>query len=148
MSYIRIWVHTVFSTKYRNALLSKDIRQELFKHIRVNSIAKGIHIKAVSGHVDHVHCLLSLGSMQTIADVMQLIKGESSFWVNRQGICRYRFTWQDDYYAVSVSESHEKRVMAYIENQERHHASKTWEEEEHEFVTKYGFQKVSDKSEL
>jgi REP element-mobilizing transposase RayT len=86
MSYVRIWIHLVFSTKYRNALLSKDIRQDVFEHIRLHGAAKGIFVKAIGGHVDHVHCLLSIGNMQTIADVAQLIKGESSFWINKCGM--------------------------------------------------------------
>jgi putative transposase len=137
-----MWIHLVFATKHRNALVSEDIRQELFEHIRTNGAAKGIYMKAVGGYVEHVHCLLSLGCMQTMADVAQLIKGESSFWINKYGTCSYRFSWQDDYYAVSVSQSHVARVTSYIENQERHHASKTWEEEEKELITKYGFQKI------
>jgi putative transposase len=140
MSYTKIWIHPVFSSKYRNALLSKDIRTELFDHIRLNAAAKGIFVKATGGHVDHVHCLISLRRMQTIADVAQLIKGESSFRINKQGMCTYRFAGQDDYYAVSVSESQVKRVTTYIANQERRHALKTWEEEEQELIGKYGFQ--------
>jgi putative transposase len=112
----------------------------MFEHIRVNGAAKGIYLKAIGGYVEHVHCLLSLGSMQTMAEVAQLLKGESSFWVNKYGTCSYRFTWQDDYYAVSVGESQLPRVIAYIENQERHHAKQTWEEEEQKFIDKYGFQ--------
>jgi putative transposase len=137
-----MWVHLVFATKYRRAFLSGGIRQELFGHIRVNAAAKGVYIKAIGGYVEHAHCLLSLGCMHTMADVAKLIKGESSFWVNRNVTRHYRFTWQDDYYAVSVSESHLERVISYIENQEQHHAVKTWEEEEQEFITRYGFQKI------
>jgi putative transposase len=144
MSYIRIWVHLVFATKYRQALISSDVRKDLFEHIRINAAAKGVYLKAIDGYVEHVHCLVSLGSMQTMADVVKLIKGESSFWVNRNVTHRYRFTWQDDYYAVSVSESHLEKVITYIKNQEKHHAAKTWEEEEQEFITKYGFKKHSD----
>jgi putative transposase len=145
MSYVKILIHLVFATKYRNAFLSKDIREEVFEHIRIHSAAKGIFVKAIGGYVDHVHCLLSLGSMQTMADVAQLIKGESSFWINKNRICSYRFTWQDDYYAVSVGESQLPRVIAYIGNQERHHAKQTWEEEEQKFIDKYGFKKITDK---
>jgi putative transposase len=135
-------VHLVFATKYRKAFLTSEVRAEVFEHIRIHSASKGIFLKAIGGYVDHVHCLLSLGSMQTIADVAQLIKGESSFWINKNRICKSRFTWQNDYFAVSVSESHVKRVMTYIENQERHHAKQTWEKEANEFINKYGFQLI------
>ena len=148
MSYVKVWIHLVFTTKNRNDLLTGDIRPEVFEHIRIHGAAKGIFLKAIGGYVEHVHCLLSLGRTQTVADVAQLIKGESSFWINKHRFCRSRFSWQDDYYAVSVSESLVKRVTAYIDNQERHHADKTWEDEENELMDKYGFQRVEGLTEV
>lgn len=70
---------------------------------------------------------------------MQLIKGESSFWINRQGLCKEKFEWQDEYFAVSVSQSMLNRVRNYIKNQEEHHKHKTFKEEYQEFMNKYGF---------
>jgi hypothetical protein len=86
-----------------------------------------------------------LGKTQTISETVQLIKGESAFWVNRNRLCPYSFAWQDDYFAVSVSESHVKKVTEYIENQEKHHANKTYAQEAEEFISKYGFQLIKDK---
>ena len=45
--------------------------------------------------------------------------------------------WQDDYFAVSVSESVVPRVIAYIKNQEQHHTGKTFREEYLEFLKLY-----------
>jgi REP element-mobilizing transposase RayT len=68
---------------------------------------------------------------------MQLIKGESSFWINKNRITSTKFEWADEYFAVSVSESHVKRVRGYINNQEIHHRKMTWEEEYTKFIEKY-----------
>jgi putative transposase len=101
---------------------------------------KGIHVDFVNGHVDHVHCLISLNKDQTISKVMQLLKGESSFWINKNNLCREYFEWQDEYFAVSVSESGVNKVREYIKNQEAHHSKKTFQQEYDEFMEKYGFE--------
>jgi REP element-mobilizing transposase RayT len=60
---------------------------------------------------------------------MQLIKGESSFWINQQGLTKEKFQWQTEYFAVSVSESILEKVRNYIRNQESHHSKKSFQEE-------------------
>lgn len=93
---------------------------------------------------DHIHILLSLGNDQTISKVAQLIKGESSFWINRNKLTIGKFEWQDDYIAVSVSESIVDKVKEYINNQEEHHKKKTFSEEYEDFIKKYGFNIVNN----
>lgn len=139
MSFVKIWVHLVFSTKNREPLLTKDIRPTVHQHIMENCKKKDIFLQAINGYTEHLHCLISLGKSQNIAEIAQLIKGESSFWINRNKICKSKFTWQDDYFAVSVSESQVKTVTAYINNQEEHHSKKSFAEEVNEFMKKYGF---------
>jgi REP element-mobilizing transposase RayT len=113
-------------------------------HIRENAKEKGIYIDLINGHIDHLHCLVSLGADQTIQKIMQLIKGESSFWINHHVLIQEKFEWQEEYFAVSVSESQLKRVRNYILNQETHHQIMTFQEEYDEFILKYGFQRFVD----
>jgi REP element-mobilizing transposase RayT len=75
---------------------------------------------------------------------MQLVKGESSFWINKHQLTEEKFEWQDEYYGVSVSESILPKVRKYIENQEQHHRKKSFEEEYEDFILKHGFQKFND----
>lgn len=70
---------------------------------------------------------------------MQLVKGESSYWFNKQKLCNLKLVWQKEYFAVSVGESQMKAVKNYILNQETHHKKKTWEDEYNEFIRNYGF---------
>jgi putative transposase len=135
----------VFSTKNRAAFLTKDIRHSLHQHIIVNCKEKNIFLQAINGYTEHLHCLISLGKDQSIATVTQLIKGESSLWVNKNRLIAEKFSWQDDYYAVSVSESQLEKVVTYIKNQEIHHAYKPFSEEVEDFITKYGFSVIKDK---
>lgn len=139
MPYIKIWVHLVWATKNREPLLTQSIRQNVFTHIKENALKKGIHVDYVNGHIDHVHVLASLSSEQTISKIIQLMKGESSFWINQNNLTKSKFEWQDEYFAVSVSESNVHILRAYIMNQEIHHSKKTFQQEYHEFMERYGF---------
>ncbi len=121
MSYVRIWVHVVFSTLNHEQCFTSEIRNRLFTHIRENCLAKDIYLDRIGGWSDHLHLLLSLGREQNIAKVMMLIKGESAHWLNKQQLIRGKFRWQDDYFAISVSESLVGKVRGYIDRQEEHH---------------------------
>jgi len=140
MSYTKIWVHCVWTTKYREPLLIKNVREKMFTHIKENAANKGIYIDIVNGYTDHVHCLISLKRKQNIADCLQLIKGESSFWINNNKLLNKKFKWQDDYFAVSVSQSQVDQLRDYISNQEKHHQKKSFDDEYKEFMNKYGFE--------
>ena len=142
MPFIRIWLHCVWGTKNRIAYLNHTNKKIIIDHIRENVKQKGVYIDFINGGKDHIHCIISLNQDQTISKVMQLIKGESSFWINKDKMMKTRFEWADEYFAVSISESHLDEVREYIRNQEEHHRKKTWEEEYNEFITKYGFQKM------
>lgn len=143
MSWARIWVHLVFSTKNRETFLqTKEQRFRVFQHIKQNAEQKGIWLDCVNGYSDHAHCLVSLAREQTISKLAQLIKGEVSLWINRHHLTEQHFTWQDDYWAVGVSESHVKAVRNYIHNQEEHHRTKSFSEEIDEFMQKYGWELI------
>lgn len=144
MAYVRIWVHLVFATKNREPLLHSKLRHNLQKHVIENCIEKDIFLKSINGFTDHLHCLISLGKEQSISKISQLIKGESSFWINQNKFIQEKFSWQDDYFAVSVSESQIGKVDDYIKNQEIHHSKKTFDDEAKEFMTKYGWVTIQD----
>lgn len=137
MSWVRVHFHLVFTTKNRTPFLnSKQLRKVVFQHIKKNADDKDIHLDCVNGYMEHAHCLISLGRKQCIGDIAQLIKGESSFWINQNKLISDKFIWQDDYWAVGVSESHLQAVRNYIHNQEEHHSKKSFEKEINEFMEK------------
>ena len=140
MSWVRIWVHLVFSTKNAYpSMNSSDLRKTIFKHIKENAKEKGNWIDCVNGFSDHAHCLISLNKDMSISKTVQLIKGESSNWINKNNLIKHKFKWQDDYWAVSVSESHITKVRKYIYNQEEHHRVKPFREEVELFMKRYGW---------
>jgi len=140
MSWVRVYIHMVFSTKNRAPLLnSSDLRKQVFQHIKENAAEKGIWLDCVNGYQDHAHCLISIGREQSISKVAQLIKGESSYWINKNNLTIQKFYWQDDYWAVGVSEGALKSVRKYIHNQEVHHSKKSFNTEIKIFMEEHGW---------
>jgi len=139
MSYTKIWIHSIWSTKNRIPSLKNGIRDIVFTHIKENALEKDIYIDCINGYEEHVHCLICLKREQSIADCLQLIKGESSYWINKNKLIDQKFEWQDDYFAVSVSESQIQVLRNYVKNQYEHHKKKSFTEEYDEFIKNYGF---------
>jgi REP element-mobilizing transposase RayT len=139
MPFTKIWIHLIWSTKNRDKLIDKELKQKLLQHIKENARLKNIFIDTLNCVQDHIHLLISLGREQTISKIVMLIKGESSNWVNKNKLTKGKFEWQDEYIAVSVSESQVDRIRKYIKNQEEHHRLKSFEEEYSLFLEKYHF---------
>ena len=115
-----------------------DLRDRICQHIAENASSKNISVDCINGSADHLHTLIYLGSDQTIAKIAQLLKGESSHWVNKENLSQSKFEWQDDYYAESVSWARVHNLTEYIANQEQHHRTKTFAEELHGFFEECG----------
>lgn len=140
MSFIKVYVHYIWSTKNREPLLSADIRLKVFNHIRENARNKNIFIDFINGYSDHVHCLISLNDDLSIGKIAQLIKGESSHWINQNKLIKQKFEWQDEYMALAVGEDRIEIVRNYIANQEEHHKKSTFQKEHEKFIKRYGFE--------
>ena|SRR5260221_10556497 len=140
MPFTKILVHAVWATKDRKPLMGFENKSILCEHIRQYAPPKNIHhVLNVNGWHEHIHCFISMSADQNIATIMNLLKGESSFWANKNLKWSEKFGWQDEYFAVSVSQSHFEAVNSYISNQEDHHRKKTFEEEYDEFIRNYDF---------
>lgn len=127
-SYSQIYIHAVWAVKNRESLLIKQIRFALFKHIFKRIKQEGI-IVAFGGVEDHVHCLFILPTSKTVADIIKIIKGESSSWLNGSALIDGVFKWQTGYSAFSVSPQRVEKIKQYIFNQEQHHQTVSYDEE-------------------
>lgn len=141
MAFVKIFVHLVWRTKNGDKILNKDFRLLLFDHILENAKKKEIYLIEIGGHIDHVHCLIGLGAEQSVSKVTMLLKGESAFWANKNSMLRTKLQWAEEYYAGSVGEDSLARVRRYIQNQEEHHATRTFTDEYDDFIKEY---KVND----
>jgi REP element-mobilizing transposase RayT len=140
MPYVKVMIHAVWGTKNRVHYLTPDLRSQVIQHIKENARIKKIYIDEINGYSEHLHCLFGLNADMSIAKAMQLIKGESAYWINKNGIIKSKFEWADEYFAASVSESVLDKVRTYIKNQEEHHKVITFTQEYNQFITKYKFQ--------
>ena len=118
-SYVSNHVHIVFSTKNRLKSIPPDLQPKLWGYLA--GIAKSYHMHAVAigGTEDHIHALINLGPVHGIAKAVQVLKANSSRWMNEHR--RARFEWQEGYFACSVSRSQVVGVVRYIANQKEHH---------------------------
>jgi len=144
MSYIRIWIHCVWTTNKRIPYLGDEIRDRVIFHIRENAESKGIYIDHINGYSEHLHALISLGGSQTVSEIMHRIKGESSFWINRNKLTRLKFGWQDDFYAVSLGMPQLDNLREYIRKQSQHHKVVRFQDELDLLITEYKLQRMRD----
>jgi len=144
MSYVRIWVHCVWTTYRRIPFMRGEIRDEVIHHIRTNARQKGIYIDHVNGYYEHLHALISMGGQQNISDIMHKIKGESSYWINKNKLTKTKFAWQDDFWAVSIGIPQLKIIRNYIRGQFQHHDKITVQEELDLLQEEYNLQKILD----
>ena len=117
-------LHVVFSTKNRMPLIRN--LAGLLKNLRGIARNKNMDMLAAGGTNNHVHLLLRLPPVRGLSEAIRDLKANSSRYM---GETSTRFAWQDGYAAISASPSQVSAVRAYIEDQERHHAKRTFEQE-------------------
>ena len=144
MSSIKILVHCVWTTKNRIPFLRDQIRENVISHIRENAKQKNIFLDHINGYYEHLHALISMGGKQNISEIMQKIKGESSFWINKNKLTRLKFQWQDDFYAVSVGMDQLEILREYIRNQVSHHQIVSIEDEINKLIEEYKLERIRD----
>ena len=139
-SYHKIWLIIFWATKDRQQLMKKELRAKLFSHIKAYAGENDIHLDTINGVADHLHCLVGLNPALSPARVVNLLKGESSNWINKNNFLSIKFAWQDGYSVFSVSATQVPKVREYIREQEQHHIRLTYQEEVERFLTAYAIQ--------
>lgn len=143
-SYSRCWLHLIWTTLDCEPMLTKPATLKASRFLTRYALEKGIYMKVNCFNADHVHSLVDLPTSKSIEDVMHLLKGSSSHWINEQGLLSGKFSWGRGYGAFSVSHSQINRVVAYIAGQEAHHRKQTFSQELAVFVRKYGLEWRND----
>ena len=137
-TYHQMHIHAVFAVKYREAVIKKEWKHDLFAVIGnlINETdCKNI---IVNGVEDHVHCFFGLLPRLPVSDVMQSAKAKSSKWINESGLLKHRFEWQVGFGSFSYSSSHIDKVFRYIQNQEAHHKKQSFRDEYINMLKKFG----------
>lgn len=131
------YIHIIFSTKYRQHLITPQIEEELYKYLGGTCKALGCNPVQVGGYTDHVHILCLLSKKIALMKLLEEVKSSSSKWIKTNGKEFLNFYWQDGYGAFSVGATQVEIVKQYILNQEEHHSKKTFQDEYRAFLKKY-----------
>lgn len=124
-----LFIHVIWTTAGRVAVLKKPVRTILFAYLQKSSEEKGIKIVALNGVEDHLHVVLQLQPAQNLSQVVKSLKTDSAGWIISTNLLGSEFEWQDNYAAYTVSPSGLKQVIEFVGNQETYHQTKTLESE-------------------
>jgi putative transposase len=128
-TYTQIHIQAVFTVRNKECIISSSWGNELYKYI--TGIIQNNHHKvlAINGMPDHIHILFGMRPSQSLSDLLQDIKGDSSRWINQKKFIKGHFSWQEGYGAFSYSKTHISNVINYINNQGIHHKKQSFKEE-------------------
>ncbi len=115
-TYTQLHIQFVFAVQNRLSLIQSSWEEELFKYI--TGIVKNNKHKliAINCMPDHLHIFVGLHPTQAISDLMRMVKGDSSEWINKKGLTIGKFEWQEGYGAFSYGHSQIDQVYQYIMN--------------------------------
>lgn len=136
-SLVQNYIHIVFSTKHREALIHPPYEGELHAYIGGTCKELECPVLIVGGYTDHIHILCMLSTKLPLMTLVQKVKAASSKWMKTKDQSLENFFWQDGYGAFSVNPSEVDVVVKYIKNQHEHHRQKNFKEEYTAFLKKY-----------
>ena len=137
-TFTNLLVHAIFSTKDRRPFINADLNPRLFAYMGGVLREIGVAPLIVNGTEDHLHALVGLPATRSVADVIRIVKANSSKWVHEEFPNHRDLAWQSGYAAFSVSQSNVDAVRAYIADQEEHHHTVSFQEEYLAFLKRHG----------
>lgn len=136
-TYHQVYIQAVFAVKYREAVITNECKSKILSVIGNLINETGCKTLIVNGTEDHVHCLLSLKPTISVSELMKVVKGKSSKFINDHQLTQHKFEWQEGYGVFSYSKSHIDAVYKYIANQEEHHKKQNFKDEYVSFLNKF-----------
>ncbi len=128
-TYAQIHIQVVFAVQNRISLIRPEWKDELYKYL-TGIVQNHKHkVLAINGMPDHVHLLIGMRPVQSLSELIQQLKGDSSRWINEKKFVEGTFEWQEGYGAFSYGKSQINSVIDYIQNQEEHHRTKPFLDE-------------------
>ena len=136
-TYTQIHIHAVVAVKFRASVIMPSWKERWQKYI-TGIVQNNTHkMLSINSMPDHLHLFFGFRPIQALSDLMRMVKGESSEWINNQRLTPSLFRWQAGYGAFSYARSQVKTVCQYIKNQEEHHRKKTFLDEYRDFLREF-----------
>lgn len=136
-TYSQIYIQVVFAPEGRQNLIRAENKEELQKYITGIITRQGHKLLAIHCMPDHVHILIGLRPFMALSDLIREVKADSSNFINKKQWVAGRFNWQESYGAFSYGHSQLTTIIRYIQNQEAHHAKKTFRNEYLQFLKRF-----------
>jgi len=139
-TYTQIHIHVVFTVQNRISLINKEWKERLYNYIIAIIQNHGHKVLSIGGMPDHIHILFGFRPTQSLSELMQITKRDSSEWINNNNFVKGRFSWQEGYGAFSYSKSQLTKVANYIEKQEIHHSKENFQDEFRKILDDFGIE--------
>ena len=136
-TYTQIYIQVVFAVQGRYNMIRKEHKEELNKFITGIIRNKKQKLIAINNMPDHAHIFIGMKPSIALSDLVRDIKNNSSTFINEKKWVRRKFNWQEGFGAFSYGHSQMDAVVKYIQNQEEHHARKTFKEEYLELLKRF-----------
>lgn len=128
-TYTQIYIQVVFAVEGRQSLIPRERNDELQKYITGIVSKQKQKVIAINNMPDHLHILVGLAPDMALSDLVRDVKAGSSKFINEKRWVTGRFSWQEGFGAFSYSRSQLATVIRYVENQQKHHANKSFLDE-------------------
>jgi len=139
-TYTQLYVQFVFAVKYRESLIKKEWKDELYKYITGIVQNNKSKMLAINGMSDHIHIFIGYKPTIAIPDLVKDIKLASGSWIKDNKLTSHRFNWQEGYGAFSYRLRDLDEICQYIQNQEEHHRKKTFKKEYEELLKDFALE--------
>jgi putative transposase len=136
-TYTQIIYQIVIGTKFREKVLTKNNREELFKFINGILKNKQCVLYQVNGVEDHIHIVTHIHPTVALASLVKDIKLACSLYIKENNLFPLFKGWQDGYGAFTYSLKEKDRLIAYVQNQEEHHKHKSFMQEYKKLLIKH-----------
>ncbi len=122
MPYWQTFYHIVWATKNREPLITPDVEAMIYGLIRSKAIGLGGTVFALNGMPEHVHLVTSIPPAIAVSTFVGQAKGVASTKFNKSGVRELPLFWQQEYGVFTFDYKRLPNVVAYVENQKKHHA--------------------------
>ena len=109
-----------------------ELERCLWRTIQSEAEKQGCQVLAIGGMPDHIHMILVHPPTLSVSKLLNQLKGTSSSVVRAELGTETFFKWAEGYSAFSLSSTHCRHAIAYVEKQKEHHSHndlwERWEE--------------------
>ena len=137
IEYNDLYIHFIFSTAGRQAVIPETNRIRIEKHITGIINNNSCNLYAIYANPEHVHFLVSRSPEISEKQLATIVADSSEKFINDNKLTQDKFSWERSASAFSLSKSDIDKVCRYILNQPEYHKKVSFAEEYEKFIKHY-----------